>query len=85
MTASMAARVAKSQKYESMYNGTTITMHKVGNHYESYGNSAEVLHDVCNMCLIYYGTTPYTDMQPRTLDWVLPKLVREGYKIAIFD
>lgn len=63
----------------------TIVLYKDGQTYESYGISAEIVHDICRSSLIYSGDIATTDFASKALDIYLPKLIAKGYKVAILD
>lgn len=63
----------------------TLVLYNDGQTYESYGNSAEIIHDICRTSLIYTGDIATTDLPAPALDIYLPKLIVKGYKVVILD
>lgn len=63
----------------------TLVLYNDAQTYESYGISAEIIHDICRTSLTYTGDIATTDFPSKALDIYLPKLVVKGYKIAILD
>lgn len=63
----------------------TLVLYTDGKTYESYGNSAEVIHDICRTPLTYKGEIATTDFVPFAFDIYLPKLISKGYKVVVLD
>lgn len=63
----------------------TIVLYKDGQTYESYGISAEIVHDICRTSLTYSGDIATTDFPSKALDIYLPKLIAKGYKVVVLD
>lgn len=84
-TAGMKIRAAKAAEQREKYGNNTIVLFAVGDSYEAYNESAEVLHDICNQPLYYQGNISSTDFRTTCSDWIFPKMIKEGYKICIFD
>ncbi len=63
----------------------TIVLHNDGQTCESYGISAEIIHDICRTSITYSGDIATTDFPSTTLDIYLPKLIVKGYKIVVLD
>lgn len=69
-----------------------ILLFRVGDFYESFGDDAEVVADVCGLVLsrvdefFHYEKPAYRAAFPaHALDTYLPKLVRAGKRVAICD
>lgn len=84
-TANMKIRAAKAAELREEYGNNTIVLFAVGNRYEAYDESAEALHDICNQPLFYSGSISSTDFRTTCSDWIFPKMIKEGYKICIFE
>lgn len=63
----------------------TLVLYKDGQTYESYGTSAEIIHDICRTSLTYTGDIATIDFPSKALDIYIPKLIVKGYKIVILD
>lgn len=84
-TAGMKIRAAKAAEQREKYGNNTIVLFAVGDRYEAYNESAEALHDICNQPLFFMGTISSTDFRKECTDWIYPKMIREGYKLCIFE
>lgn len=83
--ANMMERAVKADDIRTQHGECTIVLFKVGNNYESYNESAEFVHDICQTPLFFMGSLTSTDFKEERLDTILPKLIREGHKICIFE
>lgn len=83
--ANIMVRSTKAAEVRQKYGVNTIVLYRVGNTYECYNASAEMVHKECKFAIIYHGDIPFLDFKKDCVDWVLPKLVRAGYKICILD
>lgn len=63
----------------------TLVLYTDGQTYESYGASAEIIHDICRSSLTYTGDIATTDFPAFTFDIYMPKLIAKGYKIVVLD
>lgn len=63
----------------------TLVLYKDVQTYESYGISAEIIHDICRTSITYSGDIATTDFPSKVLDIYLPKLIVKGYKVVILD
>lgn len=84
-TAGMKIRAAKAAEQREKYGNNTIVLFAVGDSYEAYNESAEALHDICNQPLYYQGNISNTYFRSTCTDWIYPKMIKEGYKICIFE
>lgn len=73
----------KCKDYEKKFGTNTIVLLEIADTYEAYNKSAEQLHTICKIPIIYYGNTATLDFKKDCDTWVFPKLVREGFKICI--
>lgn len=64
-----------------------LLLYRVGDFYETYCEDAEICSDVLGITLTHHGTRGYrmAGFPHHALDIYLAKLVRAGYRIAIFD
>lgn len=83
--ANIMVRAEKANDFRTKYGENTIVLFEVGNTYEAYNESAEALHDICKLALIYFGNIATADFKKESDFWVFPKMVREGYKLCIID
>lgn len=84
-TAGMKIRAAKAAEQREKYGNNTIVLFAVGDRYEAYDESAEALHDICNQPLFFMGNISSTDFRKECTDWIYPKMIREGYKLCVFE
>lgn len=63
----------------------TLDLYTDGKTYESYGKSAEAIHEICRTPLTYDGEIATTDFDPFAFDIYLPKLILKGYKVVVLD
>lgn len=63
----------------------TLVLYTDGQTYESYGISAEIIHDISRTSITYSGDIATTDFPSKALDIYLPKLIVKGYKVVILD
>lgn len=84
-TANMKIRAAKAAELREKYGNNTIVLFAVGDSYEAYDESAEALHDICKQPLFYQGSISSTDFRKTCTDWIYPKMIREGYKLCVFE
>lgn len=75
----------KCKEYETKYGTKTIVLLEMGNTYEAYNDSAELLHTSCEFPIIYYGDIPYIDFQKECDFWVFPRMIRAGFKFCIIQ
>lgn len=83
--ATAKVRAAKDQEFRQKYGSKTIVLFRVGACYVSYDQSAIDLSRECGITLYDYSGTSKVDFPSRQLDWVLPRMIRQGFRIAILD
>lgn len=83
--ANMQERAVKANDIRTKNGECTIVLFKVGTNYECYNESAESVHDICKTPLFFMGSISSTDFKEECLDTILPKLIREGHKVCIFE
>lgn len=83
--AGMQVRAKKASDIIATHGENTIVLFEIGDTYETYNDNAEQVHTICKFPIIHYGKLPYLDFKKSCEDWVFPKLVREGFKICIFQ
>lgn len=83
--ANIQVRAAKAAEKRAKCGNNTIVLFEVGNNYEAYNESAEVLHDICNHRLYFMGRMSSTHFRKECFDLIAPKMIREGYMFCIHE
>lgn len=78
----MAKRSADAQ---SKYGTNSLIIFEEGNCCTMYGNAAKTASEVLGRCQIFIGQIPHLIFPHRALDIYLPKFVRAGYRIIIYQ
>ena len=84
-TANMKIRAAKAAEAREKYGNNTIVLFEVGDYYEAYNESAETLHEICKQILYFNGNISSTEFRKECTDWIFPKMIKNDYKLVIFD
>lgn len=86
------APIAKQYEEMKAKHPDAVLLFRVGDFYQSYGEDAEIVADVCGLILsrvdefFHYEKPAYSAAFPaHALDTYLPKLVRAGKRVAICD
>lgn len=79
-------RAQKDLEIRAKYGKNTIVLCEHSkDYYEAYGESAEELHKHLELAIIYFGDTPVAEIKHDCQFWVFPRLIRNGFKICIYD
>lgn len=82
-TATMKARAAKSEEYKQKYGRNTIVLYELGAQCKAYGQSATEIARATGRTIDHQEGIDTVTFPKTSEDIYLPRLVREGYKIAI--
>ena len=79
--------VDASETYNSIkkQNPHHIVLVRAGHFYNTYNEDAEAISNALGITLSNTNSTKKASMPRHTLDIYLPKLVRAGYKVAVYD
>lgn len=83
--ANYQVRAAKADDIRQKNGQNTIVLFELGNYYEGYNESAEALHDILQFPITSMGKISITYFKKTCDYWVFPRLIREGYKICIYQ
>lgn len=84
-TATQQARAAKSEEYKQKYGRNTIVLYELGAQCKAYGQSAMEIAKATGRTIDHQGGIDIVTFPKTSEDIYLPRLVREGYKIAIIQ
>lgn len=85
-TETYAQRRRTTQEYQQKYGENTIVLFDLGEHYESYDQSAMLIEKACKDNKLAYHNEHYVySISKREEDIIFPKIIREGNKIAILE
>lgn len=79
----MRSRAAKSEEYKQKYGRNTIVLYEIGTQCFAYGQSATEIANATGRTIDHQDDTDIVTFPKTSEDIYLPRLVREGYKIAI--
>lgn len=82
-TATQQVRAAKSEEYKQKYGRNTIVLYELGTQCKAYGQSATEIAKATGRTIDHQGGIDIVTFPKTSEDIYLPRLVREGYKIAI--
>ena len=81
----MRAREEQSVNYRMKHGSSTIVLFHIGAWYLAYGQNARDITEVTNLTLEHRNGRDFSEFPERNSDIYFPRLVRCGYKIAIFE
>ncbi len=81
----MKVRAAKSEEYRQKYGTNTIVLYELGTWCKAYGQSATEIAKATGRTIDHQGGIDIVTFPKTSEDIYLPRLVREGYKIAIIQ
>lgn len=84
-TATQQARAAKSEEYKQKYGRNTIVLYELGTQCKAYGQSATEIARATGITTDHQEGIDIVTFPKTSEDIYLPRLVREGYKIAILE
>lgn len=79
----MQKRAAYARQMRMKHGQCTIVLFEIGCTYETYDESAELIHQHCNTILVHTETFAFTDFKKDCESWVFPRMVHNGYKLLI--
>lgn len=83
--ATQKTKEAKSEEYREKYGQSTIVLFRVGDFWEAYGECAADLARATGVTLSIQNGMKLAAFPKRSEDVYFPKLVREGFKVALVD
>ena len=81
----MRAREEQSVNYRTTHGNSTLVLFHIGAWFLAYGKNARDITEVTNLTLEHRNGRDFTEFPERKSDMYFPRLVRNGYKIAIFE
>lgn len=78
-------RAVQASDIRAKHGTNTIVLFAVGNYYEAYNESAVEVHKHCKFTLGHTPSFSHVTFKKSCDYWVLPKLVRAGFKICIIE
>lgn len=82
-TSTQHARAAESEEYKQRYGRNTILLYELGTQCKAYGQSATEIAKATGITIDHQKGIDTVTFPKESEDIYLPRLVREGYKIAI--
>lgn len=83
--ATVKVRAAKSDELLAKYGESTLILWRSGNYYIAYNDSARIIGRILNVRVDYNHGMDYIEIARDAHFWVFPRLVTNGYKIAITE
>lgn len=83
--AGMQVRAVKASDIIAKHGENTIVLFEIGDTYETYNDNAELIHKYCKFPVIYCGHIAHLDFRKDCKFWVIPKMIKAGYKFCIME
>lgn len=83
--ANVMIRANKTEEVRKNHGENTIVLFEVGDFMETYGQSAVDMARTLGLTLTHSGNIKVSAYPSKANDTYFPKLVREGYKLCIYD
>ena len=83
--ATVKVRAAKSDELRLKYGDSTLILWRCGNYYIAYNDCANIIGRILDIRVDDNHGTNYIEIAKDAHFWVFPRLVRNGYRIAITE
>lgn len=83
--ANVITRANKAEEVRKNHGENTIVLFEVGDFMETYGESAVDMARTLGLTLTYSGNITVSAYPSKANDTYFPKLVREGYKLCVYE